>query len=96
MVFRLGDNVRAERSRRQWSRERLAKEAGVSYSRIRRLEDGAQVVDSLGLACRIADAFGMPVQSLIPDHTDHPAADGQRLDIDEAQSAASPAEPTAA
>jgi len=53
--------------------------------------EGASVAASNGDSTQSESA-----SPTLPGETDHPAADGQRLDIDEAQSAASPAEPTAA
>lgn len=39
----IAEKVRAARLRLNWSKLRLAREAGVSYNVIRRLEDGGQI-----------------------------------------------------
>ena len=62
---RLSGRVRAERARARISRRRLAVMAGITYSSLRRIEDGEAVVDQLEIVLRIARALGVSSRVLI-------------------------------
>jgi transcriptional regulator with XRE-family HTH domain len=60
----LASRVRALRLEREWSLAELATRSGVSRAMIVQVE-GARTNASLGTMCQLADALGVPVQSLI-------------------------------
>lgn len=60
----IGDRIRAEREARGWSRDQLARRAGISMAAVRRLEDGSVWLRALMKTCW---AFRMPVNYLLSD-----------------------------
>jgi transcriptional regulator with XRE-family HTH domain len=60
----IGDNIRAERTRRKLTQERLAEAAGLDRKTINRIEQAthATLIDHLIL---IADALGVPLGDLV-------------------------------
>jgi transcriptional regulator with XRE-family HTH domain len=63
-TFALVNRIRAEREARGWRVEDLASKAGVSFSSVIRLESGANT--SMGIALKVATAFGLTLNDLFP------------------------------
>lgn len=61
---RFGSNLRAERGRRRWTQEDLARASKVPQPSIKGYEL-AETVPSVEAACKLADAFGMTVDELV-------------------------------
>ena len=64
----VGSNLKAERSRRGWSLDDLAREAGVSRTLLGQVEIG-RATPSIGVVWKIAQALGVPFATLLA----HPA-----------------------
>lgn len=62
--LRLGDRIRSERMRRQWSLAELAERSGVSRAMLSKIERD-EASPTAELLVRIAAAFGMTLSSLI-------------------------------
>jgi DNA-binding NarL/FixJ family response regulator len=60
----IGDRIRTEREARGWSRDQLARRAGISMAAVRRLEDGSVWLRALMKTCW---TFRMPVNYLLSD-----------------------------
>ena len=60
----LATNVRAERSRKRWRQEDLAKALGMSVDTVSRMESGQRKItmDDLPGLCRV---FGLPLAELL-------------------------------
>lgn len=56
--------VRAERAVKGWTQQELARNSGVSYGSVRRIEDGSRPAD-VGQADRLARSFGMTLTELL-------------------------------
>lgn len=67
MEYRIGDNVRAERSRRGWSQGELATRAGLDRSTVYGIERTHR--PNLETVEKIARALGLPVSALIHAET---------------------------
>jgi len=63
----LGRRVRALRTARAWSQEKLAEEAGMHRTYMWGIEQGARN-PSLRHLARLADALGIPLQSLFEEN----------------------------
>ena len=68
----IGDNIRAERSRRNMSQEELAKAVGASPASITNWENGTNAI-GLDKACRLADFFGITLDELARGNIKNPA-----------------------
>jgi transcriptional regulator with XRE-family HTH domain len=62
--LRLGDRIRSERMKRQWSLAELAERSGVSRAMLSKIERD-EASPTAELLVRIASAFGMTLSSLI-------------------------------
>jgi len=62
--LRLGERIRSERMKRQWSLAELANRSGVSRAMLSKIERG-EASPTAELLVRIAAAFGMTLSSLI-------------------------------
>ncbi len=62
--LRLGERIRSERAKRQWSLEDLADRSGVSRAMLSKVERG-EASPTAELLVRISSAFGMTLSSLI-------------------------------
>lgn len=56
--------VRAERAAQGWTQQELARQSGVSYGSVRRIEDGSRAAD-IAQADRLARAFGVTLTELL-------------------------------
>lgn len=63
----IAKNIREERTRRKWSQAKLAEEAGLSAQYICQVEKEQKMV-SLRAVGRIADALGVPNETLTDNH----------------------------
>jgi transcriptional regulator with XRE-family HTH domain len=72
---RIGDSLKAARTRLGWTRETLAHHSGVSWSAIAQIESGRRKDVRLGTLSALAEALGMSVDYLIGS----PATIGQPL-----------------
>jgi transcriptional regulator with XRE-family HTH domain len=72
---RIGDSLKAARTRLGWTRETLAHHSGVSWSAIAQIESGRRKAVRLGTLSALAEALGMSVDYLIGS----PATIGQPL-----------------
>jgi len=63
----IAKNIREERTRRKWSQAKLAEEAGLSAQYICQIEKEQKMV-SLRAVGRIADALGVPNETLTDNH----------------------------
>lgn len=60
----LAGRIRFERQERKWSMQDLARQSGVSKAMVGRIEKG-EVSPTANLLCKLADAFGMTLSSLL-------------------------------
>jgi transcriptional regulator with XRE-family HTH domain len=60
----VGERIRTARQERGWTQVELADAAGLSSNYVARLERG-ELGPSLFVACKLADAFGSNVDSLV-------------------------------
>lgn len=67
-----GTRIRTLRVQRRWSQQELSLRAGISTPHISSIERGKRF-PSLEYALRLADALGMPLNSLCDEHTDFKA-----------------------
>jgi transcriptional regulator with XRE-family HTH domain len=62
---RIGDSLRAARTRLGWTRETLAHHSGISWSAIAQIESGRRKDARLGTLSALAEALGVSVDYLI-------------------------------
>ncbi len=62
---RIGDSLKAARTRLGWSRETLAHHSGISWSAIAQIESGRRRDVRLGTLSALAEALGVNVDNLI-------------------------------
>lgn len=60
----VGERIRLARQERGWTQVELAEAAGLSSNYVARLERG-ELSPSLFVACKLAEAFGLNVDSLV-------------------------------
>ena len=65
MISRVGQTLKAARTRAGWSREALAYHSGVSWSAISQIESGRRKDVRLGSLSALSDALGVSVDYLI-------------------------------
>jgi len=63
---KIGRNVAAERTRRDWTQQRLAEKSGVSESYVAKIESGAHM-PSVYILGKIAGALDLRVDDLMPE-----------------------------
>jgi|SRR5665647_155183 len=66
----LAREIRRRRTARDWSQQRLAGEAGLSYGTIRAIERGAVTEPGFFTVRSIADAFGSSIDDLLSESPD--------------------------
>lgn len=59
-AFLLGQQIRLERKRRQWSEQNLAERAGISRATLQKIEAG-EMSPSIGLVFEVAALVGVPL-----------------------------------
>ena len=64
MVVKIGQSVRAERIKRFWTQERLAKEAGISQKALSKIETN-EVDPRFSTILRIAEALDVDANELV-------------------------------
>ena len=64
IIERFPENLEREREARGWSRDELAREAGIHYDTLLRLERGSRK-PNLQTVCDLADALGINVAVLL-------------------------------
>ena len=64
MVVKIGQSVRAERIKRFWTQERLAKEAGISQKALSKIETD-EVDPRFSTILRIAEALDVDANELV-------------------------------
>lgn len=69
----VGDEIRFHRGRRDWSQEKLAKEAGIAATSVVRLEKGEVARPRIGTLTKIAGALGIDPQQLTSFVVNNPA-----------------------
>lgn len=71
---RIGDSLKAARTRLRWTRETLAHHSGISWSAIAQIESGRRRDVRLGTLSALAEALGVSVDYLIgnPGTIGHP------------------------
>jgi HTH-type transcriptional regulator / antitoxin HipB len=75
LPVKLGDRIKELRKARGWSQRELAARSGVSSAQLSKYENGTYLV-TLGALIRISRAFGLPVDTLLPDMGDMPRDPG--------------------
>ena len=63
----LGDVIRANREQRGWSQSELARRSGLTQGHINQIEAGKRLNPSVEVLQRVAQAFGVGVDSLLQD-----------------------------
>ncbi|MFA5276514.1 MAG: helix-turn-helix transcriptional regulator [Candidatus Omnitrophota bacterium] len=53
------------RKKSNWSQQKLADKAGVSYNTITKIEQGAATMPTIQTMIKIADAFGISLDELV-------------------------------
>ncbi len=64
VVVKIGQSVRAERVKRFWTQERLAKESGISQKALSKIETN-EVEPRFSTILRIAEALGVDANELV-------------------------------
>lgn len=59
-AFLLGQQIRLERKKRQWSEQNLAERAGISRATLQKIEAG-EMSPSIGLVFEVAALVGVPL-----------------------------------
>jgi transcriptional regulator with XRE-family HTH domain len=65
-IVKIGQSVRAERVKRFWTQERLAKESGISQKALSKIETN-EVEPRFSTILKIAEALGLDPSELV-DH----------------------------
>ena len=73
------ERVRSLRKKHNWTLEQLARLCGVSRSMLSQIERGA-ANPTLGVAFRIAQAFGLSLGDLVQPHSSNPRIEVIRAD----------------
>jgi len=63
-VVKIGQSVKAERVKRFWTQERLAKEAGISQKALSKIETN-EVEPRFSTILKLAEAFGVDPSELV-------------------------------
>ncbi len=61
----LAQNIKELRKKRKMSQEELAKEAGITYSTLIKIESGVNDNPTIKTIKKIADAFRIPLDELV-------------------------------
>lgn len=76
----VGDRVRAERIKLDWSQSDLGKAMGVTFQQVQKYERGTNRI-SASMLVRTAKAFGVPVADFFPP-ADFELKASQRVELD--------------
>ena len=57
--------IKELRKKSEWSQQKLAEKAGVSYNTITKIEQGAATMPTIQTMIKIADAFGISLDELV-------------------------------
>ena len=57
--------IKELRKKSGWSQQKLADKAGVSYSTVTKIEQGAATMPTIQTMIKIADAFGISLDALV-------------------------------
>ncbi|MCX5677532.1 MAG: helix-turn-helix transcriptional regulator [Candidatus Omnitrophica bacterium] len=57
--------IKELRKKSEWSQQKLAEKAGVSYNTITKIEQGAATMPTIQTMIKIADAFGVSLDELV-------------------------------
>jgi len=61
----LAKRIKELRKKSDWSQQKLAEKAGVSYNTITKIEQGAATMPTIQTIIKIADAFGISLDELV-------------------------------
>ncbi|MCM8782451.1 MAG: helix-turn-helix domain-containing protein [Candidatus Omnitrophica bacterium] len=61
----LAENIKKYRKKKGWSQEQLAKESGITYSTLIKIESGVNKNPTIQTLTKLASAFGVSVDNLI-------------------------------
>ena len=61
----LGSNIKKLRAKKEWSQDKLAKEADIPYTTITKIETGLIKAPSVFTVEKIASAFDVSIEQLI-------------------------------
>lgn len=61
----LSKKIKELRNKAGWSQQKLAEKAGVSYNTITKIEQGAATMPTIQTMIKIADAFGISLDTLV-------------------------------
>lgn len=61
----LGQQIKKYRNKKKWSQEKLARESGVTYSVITRLEQGVINEPTIQTVMKLADALNLSIDELM-------------------------------
>ena len=82
----LADRLKAARRRKQWSQRDLARESGVPYTTIWRLENGRTAEPKLGVLQRLSDALDTSIDYLVGS-SQSMESDSALLEVDKVERA---------
>jgi len=71
----LAKKIKSYRKKHNWSQQKLAEKAGLSYNTIAKIEQGAAKEPTIQTMIKIADAFGITLDELVgrePKRKDRP------------------------
>ena len=57
--------IKELRKKSGWSQQKLADKAGVSYNTVTKIEQGAATMPTIQTMIKIADAFGISLDTLV-------------------------------
>lgn len=61
----LAENIKKYRKKKGWSQEQLAKESGITYSTLIKIESGANKNPTIKTLQKISTALSVPIDSLL-------------------------------
>lgn len=61
----LDKRIKSYRKKHNWSQQKLAEKAGLSYNTITKIEQGAAKEPTIQTMIKIADAFGITLDELV-------------------------------
>ncbi|MBK6881197.1 MAG: helix-turn-helix transcriptional regulator [Elusimicrobia bacterium] len=61
----LGKNIKAFRTKKGWSQQKLAEAASLSYATITKLEQGRAKEPTIHSMIKLADALGVSIDALV-------------------------------